>query len=195
MLDRRITVCKALQSLAGSDSTGKSLAAWEDLVPTLKTTKDHWGIFPADLKIKLSFAFLIRGMESIAKVNIADDSDKEELSQKVGDFVDSLMPHLGDTSWNPLQSSYAGLCAQAFLDLSGHVKELSEGRAAEDSNAIETAAATCVQVLQAVGKMALYTIYSILYFTILYFILNFTLLYFAFLYDTILYLLYFLHLY
>jgi len=151
MLEKRINVCKALQSLSGSDSTGKTLAAWDELVPTLKTTKEHWDKFPTDLKIKLSFAFLIRGMESVAKVKIADDSDKQELSEKVGDFVDSLMPHMGDTSWDPLQSSYAGLCAQAFSNLSGHVKELSEGRAADDSNAIETAAANCVQVLQAVG--------------------------------------------
>ena len=87
-------------------------------------------------------------MQALATFKWQDESDNVDLQARGDELVDSLFPHLGSDSWDPVDASYAGLFGQAFLALEGNVKELQDGNV-EDDSAIKKSAEECVQALQA----------------------------------------------
>ena len=148
ILDRRFKECTFMQKLA-SDRTPRMLAQWDELQQALITTKDYWEDFPFELKSKLAYAFLIQKMEGISKIQVKDESDRPQINKQVEEFVDTVLPHLGNVCWSPVESSYAGLCASSLTTLKGQVTEMAEGRLDAESDAIECAARDCAQILQA----------------------------------------------
>ena len=152
-LERRVRECQNAQKLA--EFTVPSLAGWDELQLTLESLKDYFDIFPIELKTKLTYVRVIRRMEALKEVEWQDDSDDHELHLRGSELIDSLMPHLGSDSWDPLDASYAGLLGQTFLALEGNVKELENGNA-EDDTAIKKAAAECLEALKVPGSVRIF---------------------------------------
>lgn len=145
ILERRIRHCTGLQQLA--EKPARALAAWEELELTIKSLKDHWDNFPLDIKAKLTFAHLINRMGAISSFQIKDDSDFADLQKKGIELVDALLPHVGSTSWDPTDPTFAGLCSQAFACLEANVFDLQQGRT-DDDKRIKDSADDCSLVLQ-----------------------------------------------
>eukprot|EP00435_Cladocopium_sp_Y103_P054587 s399_g17.t2 len=145
ILERRIRDCTGLQQLA--EKSAKALAAWDELDLTIRSLKDHWDNFTLDIKTKVTFAHLINRMGAISDFKIKDDSDLPDLQKKGNELVDALLPHVGNTSWDPNDATFAGLCSQAFSCLEVNVFDLQNGRAEDDSR-IKQSADDCSLVLQ-----------------------------------------------
>ena len=148
VLSRRIRLCTNLQTL--EEITAKNLSTWAEFDITLKAVSEYCPKFPIALKVKVTFAYTIREMHRVSEVVTEDSSDKQDLVNQVNKFLDCFLVHLGGgEEWDGCQPTMSGLCLEAFETLTGHVKDMEDGNATEESGFIEAAAGTCVEVLKA----------------------------------------------
>ena len=146
-LNLRIRECTNLSSL--EERTAKQLSTWDEFDLTIAAVSDYCPQFPIILRVKVTFAYTIREMHRISEVVMQDSSDKSDLETSIASFMDCFLVHLGGDVWDGKQPTVAAMCLEAFKTLNGHVKDMEDGNAAEDSNLISEAAGSCGEILKA----------------------------------------------